>query len=245
MPMVNCPECRNKIPKADINVSTDLALCRQCDSTHAFSELFERRDLSQKLEASQPPSGLTERTTARGVAFSVSHRSIGGALGALAIGLFWNGIVSVFVFLNLSSTFGLLGVAVPEWFPAPLMNGETMGWGMTLFLWIFLTPFLVIGAGFIGAFFMAVAGHTEVRINAAEGRVFTGVGPMGWTRKFTPHEVRHVSLSDSKWRDSDGDRQTKQEIVLEMHNSDLLKFGSGMKEERRSYLAALLQRTLG
>ena len=243
--MVSCPLCRNEIPKVDINVSTDLALCRRCDKTHVFSELFQRRDLSQELKKSQPPSGVWERTTARGVAFGVSHRSILGALGALAMGLFWNGIVSVFVLINLASTLSLLGVSLPEWFPAPNMNEQAMGWGMTLFLWIFLTPFLVIGAGFIGAFCMALAGHTEVRINATEGRVFTGVGPVGWPRKFTPHEVRHVTLSDSKWRDRNGGRRTKQEIVLEMTNGDLLKLGAGMKEERRSYLAALLQRTLG
>lgn len=244
MSVVSCPQCRNEIPEADINVSTDLVLCRRCDITHPFSKLVAHRDLSAELNTSKPPSGVWERTTARGVAYGVSHRSFLGALGALAIGLFWNGIVSVFVVINLSSTLTLLGFTVPEWFPAPIMNDETMGWGMTLFLWLFLTPFLVIGAGFIGAFFMTIAGRTEVRINASEGRIFTGVGPLGWPRKFAPHEVHQVSLSDSRWRDSDGDRHTKQEIVLEMNNGDLLKFGSGMKDERRTYLAALLQRTL-
>jgi hypothetical protein len=244
MAVVNCPECRNEIPSADINVSTDLAMCRRCNATHSFSELFECRNLVQTLEDSPPPSGFTQRTTARGVAYRVSHRSLLGAAGALAICLFWNGIVSVFVLVNLASTLNLLGITVPEWFPAPVMNGETMGLGMTLFLWLFLTPFLIVGAGFMGAFLMVIGGHTEVRINAAEGRIFTGVGPIGWPRKFKPHEVRSVALKDSNWRDSDGDRHTKQEIVLEMNNGDTLKFGRGMKEARRAYLAALLQRTL-
>jgi hypothetical protein len=33
-----CPYCRSAVPIADVNVATDIALCRQCGSTFAFSE---------------------------------------------------------------------------------------------------------------------------------------------------------------------------------------------------------------
>ena len=244
MPVAVCPKCQREISEADINVSTDIALCRRCDIAHAFSELLQRRDLSNELDGKPKPKGVSERTTARGVAYAASHRSIPMALGALAVSLFWNGIVSVFVMLNLASTLNLLDVPMPDWFPAPLMNGDTMGWGMTLFLWVFLTPFILIGATMIGAFFMALGGRTEIRINPDQGRIFTGVGPIGRTRKFSPHQVRQVTLQGKSWRDSDGDRQQKQEIILEMADGAELKLGSGLKEARRTYLAALLQRTL-
>lgn len=244
MPVTACPKCQREIPDGDINVSTDIAFCRHCDIAHAFSELLQRRDLSKELDGKPPPDGVSERTTARGVAYVASHRSIPMALGALAVSLFWNGIVSVFVVLNLASTLNLLGVPVPAWFPAPLMNGDTMGWGITLFLWLFLTPFMLIGATMIGAFFMALGGRTEIRINPDQGRIFTGIGAIGRTRKFSPHQVRQVILRDKTWRDSDGDRQQKQEIILEMAEGDDLKLGAGLQEARRTYLAALLQRTL-
>ncbi len=245
MPKVSCPECQTEIPSIDINVSTDLALCRHCDTTHAFSGLLQRRNPLRDIKNVKPPSGVWERATLDGISYGVSHRSVVGALGTLAIGLFWNGIVSVFVLINVSSTLNLLGVTLPEWFPAPVMNEQSMGWGMNLFLWLFLTPFLLVGAGLIGTFFMALAGRTVVRINTNEGRIFTGVGPIGRSRKFTPHNVRRVTLNHTNWRDNDGDHRTKQEIILEMNNGDLLKFGTGMKEEHRTYLAAKLQNTLG
>ena len=245
MPKVSCPECQSEIPSIDINVSTDLALCRHCDTTHAFSELLQRRDLSREIKNAKPPRGVRERATLHGISYGVSHRSLLGALGFLAFSLFWNGIVSIFVLINLSSTLNLLGFTPPEWFPTPIMNEQSMGWGLTLFLWLFLTPFLLVGAGVVGTFFMSLAGRTAVRINANEGRIFTGVGPIGWSRKFVPHNVRRVTLTDANWKDSDGDRHTNQEIILEMNNGDHLKFGTGMKAERRTYLAAKLQRTLG
>jgi len=56
----------------------------------------------------------------------------------------------------------MLGVAGPEWFPAPDGKGANMGFGMTLFLWNFLTPFIVIGLGMVGAVLSSLAGRAAV-----------------------------------------------------------------------------------
>ncbi len=240
-----CPGCQQAIPTEDVNVSTDLALCRRCHVAHPFSHLLRRQEISANVNLDQRPAGVWERTTPRGVAFGASHRSLWGALGALGISLFWNGIVSVFMLLNLANTLRLLGIDQPAWLPVALVEADPMGWGMTIFLWLFLTPFLLIGAAMIGAFFMALAGRTEVRIDPNVGSVFIGVGPLGWRRKFRTSDVRHVGLSDERWTDSDGDRQQRQEVVLELADDKKLKFGAGLKPERRAYLAALVQRTLG
>ena len=45
------------------------------------------------------------------------------------------------------------------------MNRSPMGVGMTISLWIFLTPFILIGLAMILAFLSCVAGKTELRIN--------------------------------------------------------------------------------
>lgn len=123
-----------------------------------------------------------------------SHRSLGSALGLLAAGLFWNGIVSIFVLVALSGTFHLLDVRVPEWFPAPITNDAPMGTGMVVFLWIFLTPFIVIGMGMILGFLSSLAGKTEARLEGNCGTVFTGIGFLGWTRRFDPGNVQRVTI---------------------------------------------------
>jgi len=245
MATVICPDCQKEIPSEDINVSTDLAMCRSCNTTYAFSELHTRRNLLRGLEGVAPPAGFRQRATTRGVAYSVTHRSLVLAAGVLAFGLFWNGIVSVFVLLNIANTLSLLDITPPDWFPAAVADDQPAGWGFTLFLWIFLTPFMLVGAGMIGGFFMALGGYTEVRINASEGRIFTGVGPLGRTRKFNPAAVRVVAVRSKHWRDSDGDRRSNEEIVFEMRDGEELKFGGSLKEDRRNYLAAMLQKTLG
>lgn len=225
-------------------MATDLALCRRCSESYALAELLRNRELQDRLDHTPTPPGVWQRTTARGVALGASHRSVGGALGTLAMAVFWNGIVSVFVLLNTASTLNLMGVTLPAWFPAPVMNGGDMGLGMTLFLWIFLTPFLLVGAALLGAAALCLGGRSEVTIEPTTATIFTGLGALGWKRRFDPVDVSAVGVRQKRWTDSDGDAQSKQEIVLELRNGKKLKFGSTLPEERRNHLAALLQRAL-
>jgi hypothetical protein len=165
-------------------------------------------------------------------------------LGTLAASLFWNGIVSVFVLLVTSSTLQHLGITAPHWFPVPEMDGENMGVGMTAFLWLFLSPFIVIGISMVGAFFMSVGGKTEIKMDRNEGSVFTGVGPIGYRRRFLIADVSDVRIDDNHWRDSDGDRQGKTFIVIAMKEGKSIRLGSMLSGERRKFLAALLRKTL-
>ncbi len=56
--------------------------------------------------------------------------------------------------------------------------------GMNLFLCLFLTPFILVGAGLFFALLLSVAGRVEVVVSGPDGRVRTGVGPFRWTRRF-------------------------------------------------------------
>jgi hypothetical protein len=167
------------------------------------------------------------------------------ALGALGISLFWNGIVSIFVLFAISGTLHVLGIPTPEWFPAPKMNGDTMNSGMVLFLWLFLTPFILIGSAMIGAFLSAVGGRTEVRLDANEGTVFVGIGPLGWKRRFNPRSIKDIRIKDSSYRDSDGDRQSKVRIRLETADGKEIEFGSMLRPDRMKFVAGALRKAVG
>jgi hypothetical protein len=117
------------------------------------------------------------------------------------------------------------------------MNNATMGTGMTIFLWLFLTPFIVIGLAMIGAFLSSLAGRTEVRIGNSEGVIFTGIGPLGWRRRVPLQGIKDVRINNQQWRDSDGDHRQKTNIVIETREGKLIKFGSMLKEERRRFVA--------
>lgn len=239
-----CSKCQRTIPSEDVNVAQDVAYCRPCNLSYPLSALTRGLGIDAKVDLHRPPAGCWYRDNQSGTVIGATHRSVGMALPTLLFGLFWNGIVSVFVLLAVAGTLKHLDVAVPAWFPAPQMNGSDMSVGMTIFLWIFLTPFIAIGLGLVGAFLACIAGRTEVRIHNKEAAVFVGLGAMGFCRRFTPAAVRDVRIEDKQWRDSDGDRQRKASILIETRTGKQIKFGSMLTEERRHFVAGALRQAL-
>ncbi|HEX7861237.1 MAG TPA: hypothetical protein VF773_12970 [Verrucomicrobiae bacterium] len=240
-----CPKCRAVLPSADINVTADVAFCRNCNLAHTLSGLAQGTGISTEVNLHQPPAGTWKQATALGTLIGASHRSVGGAFGVFLFAAFWNGIVSVFVVIALSSTLSLLGVSTPEWFPAPKMKGGgAMGVGMTVFLWLFLTPFIAIGLALIGAFLSCLGGKTEIRVRDYDGEIFSGIGALGFKKKFKREAVKDVRIEDRQWRDSDGDRRRNTHIVIDLLEGKPLKFGSSLPEERRQFLAASLRHAL-
>ena len=239
-----CSRCGKAIPSADINVANDVAYCRGCNVSHQLSALTQGTELDSGVDLSNPPGGAWYRNDGTATVIGASHRSIGTAVGALAFGLFWNGILSVFLLVAISGTLRNLGITPPHWFPAPVMNDSPMGVGMTIFLWIFLTPFILIGLFMIGAFLSAVGGRTEVRMGPTEGTVFTGVGSLGYRRRFDASGVEDVRIEDRQWRDSDGDRQRKTCILIETREGKQVKLGTMLTAERRKFVAGALRRVL-
>ncbi|MDX2132168.1 MAG: hypothetical protein SFY69_08955 [Planctomycetota bacterium] len=235
-----CPTCRVCIDVSDVNIAEGVGLCRGCGKVFRLSRLVEASEGESLREAAvgEPPEGCWATDDGVEIVVGASTRSVGGAIGTLAVSLFWNGIVSVFVLLAISGTIKAAGFTPPGWFPAPMMNGSGMGLGMTIFLWIFLTPFIVIGLAMLGAFVMSLGGRVEVRVRDAAGELFTGIGPVGWTRRFHAAGVTRVAVEHRRWKDSDGDARSKQEIVVEADRT--LRFGSYLPDERRTFVAGKL-----
>lgn len=242
VPLV-CPRCKAEIPLADVNVATDVALCRACNQIYSLAALRDSATLDAGVDLATPPAGAWIRDDGVRTRIGASARSLAGALGLLAISLFWNGIVSVFVLVVLASTLTHMGVTLPHWFPAPKMNGSPMSIGMTIFMWIFLSPFILVGTCMLGAFVTCLVGRSEVCIEQGRGEVFTGIGSLGFRKAFDPVAVRQVRLEHKQWRDSDGDRREKRQIVLDAGDRTI-KFGSMLPEARMRFVASALAKTL-
>ena len=239
-----CSRCGRAIPSEDINVANDVAYCRACNLSHPLSALTQGTELDLNIALNNPPRGAWYRNDGAGPVIGATHRSLGMALGALAISLFWNGIVSIFVLLALASTLRHLGLHLPAWFPVPNMNDQEMSVGMTIFMWLFLTPFIVVGLAMIGSLLSALGGRTEVRINNAEGVAFTGVGALGYRRRFDASSVQDVRIEDSQWSDRRGSQQRKTLIVIETRDGKQVKLGSMLTPERRKFVAGALRKSL-
>jgi hypothetical protein len=238
-----CPRCKGVIPSEDVNVANDIAFCRHCNLSHRLSDLTSGSTVDENVDASRPPDGTWFQRDGRGTIIGSTHRSIGQAFGLLLFTLFWNGIVSVFVLLNVASTLHLIGLSIPHWFPAPRMNGSVMGVGMTLFLWLFLTPFITIGLAMFAAFLSSLAGRTELQIQGGQCVLFYGIGSFGRRKRFSVSDVRDVRIEDKRWRDSDGDSRRNTQIIIET-NAKPIKFGSMLTEERRRFVAGCAKKEL-
>lgn len=256
---VLCPVCRKEIDPDDVNVGADVAFCRACNNAAKLSaiaaEFSERREATRSQltgedgsddgsipapDLANPPKGCWYHDDGLEARVGATCRSLTGAAFMLFFTLFWNGVVSVFVVINVASTLVHLGVAVPAWFPSP--NGSTapnMPLGMTLFLWLFLTPFILIGAFTAAMALTSLFGHVEVRVCDAKGWVFTGVGPIGWKRRFDVASVRSVALGQTSWKENN---QSKPVIVIEADKT--IRFGSMLQGGHRLYLAGVLRKVL-
>lgn len=252
---VLCKQCTNEIPADDVNIREGIVYCRSCGTLTRLADLLPmtegQRSAAMLLRASSeevvpdaalaegdPPPGCWLREEGRTMVIRASARSSGASGGLLFFAMFWNSIVSLFVFIAIAGTLQQLGIAVPTWLPIP-QGQNSMPLGMVLFLWLFLTPFIAIGLGTLGAALTTIVGRVEVRISEDRGVVLTGVGPLSWRRRFDALAVKKVTLGKVVLDESRGEKET---IVI--HAEKMLRFGTMLTEERRRWMAAVLQRVL-
>lgn len=232
----SCPQCREPIPPADISIAKGVAYCRGCNLLHDLADLFQDSELDFAPELTNPPAGTWLREDESGAIVGASHRSLKNALGILLATLFWNGLVSLFVMVALQGTLLQAGYEPPKWFWAQVSNPPE---GLAILgLWLFLTPFLVIGTMMIGAFFSALFGRTEIRLQGREAFAFVGIGPIGLRRHFDPATVRSVK------RVTNPENPQERPIVITHANGQSIKLPAMMPEARQRYLGAVLRRLL-
>jgi hypothetical protein len=228
-----CPLCGEELPIESINISEGVALCPSCGKLSRLADVAERRRPMAELIA-QPPKGCSIRDWGQNVIIRVNQRSVSAFAFLLFFSLFWNGITSVFVLLAVAGLYVNLIGPVPNWFPAP-PNNPGMGLGESLFLTVFITPFVLIGLFTMGAALMNLCGKAEVWLADREAAVHTGIGLLVWRRRFDPTAVRGVTIGNNTWQSNE---KTSPVIVIEADRT--IKFGSMLPDDRREWLQAIL-----
>lgn len=229
-----CPTCGQPIPAVNINVAEGVALCAMCGKLARLSEIVELQEIQENSEApAVVPRGCSTNVVMDEIRIRATLRSCAGMLGVLLIGLFWNGIVSVFVLQAVAGLYAHFVGPLPTWFPAAI--GTQQALGELLFLCVFLIPFVLVGSMFVFGFLACAAGHVEVRIRGTAGAVRTGIGAFVWTKRFNPALVKRITIGETKWKQND---QTKPVICIEADRT--VNFGSMLTEERREWMRATL-----
>ncbi len=149
--------------------------------------------------------------------------------------------MTVFLAYAVANTMPHLGLPIPNWFPAPktAYSGE-VSLPMTVFFWVYITPSVLISLGLSIAFLFNLCGRTEVRIAGHQGTVFTGIGKLGWKRRFARSQLKSLDIHRSY--DSEGaDTVT---VLLKTKTGEEISFGSFLNDERRLFLLDALRTSL-
>lgn len=237
-----CPKCGGAIAVDDINIREGVGLCRSCGKLSRLAEIADAPAIDPKTIDAPPPGCMLEERPGGARLVKASMRSVGTAAGLLFVCLFWNGIVSVFVLIALAGLYTHFIGPLPQWFPAPGSGsgtngnvGANMPLGMTLFLCVFLIPFVTVGLLIFGSFLTCLMGRVEVLVDGTIGRVRTGFGPFNWTRRFDPTKVKRVSEGFTSYQENG-----RSKPVIQIEADRTVKLGSLLEEGRRAWMMGVL-----
>lgn len=200
-----CPQCKASIDSDDVNVTSDVAHCRACGSTFRLSSLMETNTTPPKTT-----SGAWDTSDGMERRIGASTRS--------PIAFF------LVPFMCVWSGFSLGGI-----YGTQIVSGK-FDPSMSLFGLPFVMGTLIFGTITL----MAVFGKVEVALRGDDGEIFTGIGNIGWRRRFQVSEFTNVR--ELEWSTRNGNRGG---IALE--GARRLVFGTTIPTERRYFVAQSLR----
>jgi hypothetical protein len=211
--MYKCPGCDSEISLDDVNVSADIALCRACGQTNSFAELTECAKQVDLDELKIPKHIRIEPDFGDGKSL-ICKKMSPAALFLIPFTAVWSGM----------SMWGIYGTQ--------FIKGE-----FNLTMSLFGLPFLIGSIVLVSVCSFMLFGKRVVTMSSGQGVVFTGVGPLGWKRRFLYTKSLKVSVDYSAMRQNN--RPVK--CVVIQGGSKELKLGWGMKEDLLEYIAAFIR----
>ena len=216
---LSCPTCDTIVLPDDVNVAKDVAYCRKCNAGFSLSEVIHEEGSSESapepaVDFNQPPRGVWYESTFDGFVLGSTTRS--------AVGCFLVPFMCVWSGGSLGGIYG-----------SQIASGK-----FDLFMSLFGIPFL-IGTIVIGSLAaMTVFGKIVLTVNQTSGSVFTGVGGIGFTKRFEVNEMSRV-YEEAKRGSKGGVTKI---IVLE--GKERITFGSMLSDERRYFMLQVLKKML-
>ncbi len=207
--MLRCPDCQQTIGGDDFNVATDIALCRRCGKRHQYSKLAAM-EAAPGFDAGELPSGL--KLSCDGHGETLRYRIFTStAWVVLIFALIWNGMVSRLV----------SGVTSKPFSPQMLLA----------------IPFVAVGIIMAIAALLQLFGHVEVRCRDEELEIFTGIGPIGRTRRVRFAEISMIDVTQSY----NGNNSRINGVAIRLSGGKLLWLLRGAKTERQEYAVNFLR----
>ena len=241
-----CPACDHHIQKEELNITEGVALCAECGLISRLSDLnFLKNKPSNSLN--KTPRKIKITSNRRTLKIKISLFSFIHLLGSLFATLFWNGIVSLFLCLAVAAVcFNTIGY-VPDWLPVlgledgkPIMNDKVMGPGMTIFICLFLTPFVAIGLYLLNHTLLRLCGSTTITLDRNQSSVSTGIWFLRLKKSFHPKEIKSIKIALSK------SSNENESYLIEMTTKAYKKinFGRLLNDSQQEWLVTTLKQII-
>lgn len=214
---LKCPKCGALLAMEDVNMATDMALCRACNKISRFSDLVQEERDEEILDSI--PRRMSVVKTARGL--EVTYKKPKGAgFFILLFSVIWNAI-------TYSILFAMMGKMTHE----------------GLFGQLFLIPFVLVGFGTLLSAVYVLFGRMTLTLTPGRGELFRGVGSLGRRQQFLLAKDARVSIEASNMQQN---HKVLNKIVVDQPDGKPFEFGTGIAEkEAQQYVAALLRQMRG
>jgi hypothetical protein len=207
-----CPSCGAVISLDDVNVSKDVALCRACGQSTAFSPISGAAEINLQSLA-QPPRGIRMEEEPGG-ALKISYKKISPVVFFLIpFTLFWGG----------GSMGGIYG--------SQILKGK-----FDLHLSLFGIPFLIGTIVLFCIISYLLFGRWVITLNEGAGTVFMGVGSLGWTPRFAYDRSTVVSFRPTNIRYNN----VPQKGIAVRTGEKELVFGTPIQDDAKQFIAAAI-----
>jgi hypothetical protein len=189
-------------------------MCPTCKEAFALSELVAQGH-EVDIDLSEPPSGTWFRTEANGWELGGTTRH--------PIAFFLVPFMCVWSGLSLGGIYG-----------SQIIQGK-----FNLVMSLFGLPFVAGTVLFGSIMLMTIVGKVTLRVDDGDGVVFTGVGPLGWSRRFRWDDVNRVEEIATSYQSPGNSGR-----MLALEGKTRLTFGSLLSQGRRFYFLQVLRRML-
>lgn len=211
-----CPLCQANIALDDVNVATDIALCRACGKTSSFADIIGVAEIPSDVLQQQPK--YVQMTNDLHDGTVISYKKLSAILLFLVpFTALWSG----------GSMWGIYG--------RQFSNG-TFNLGQSLFG----LPFLIGTIILVSIIITLLFGSWKITLLNGQGTVFFGAGPLGWTRRFTYNRDTLIGLRSTSVKVNN----VPQKGILVQNGDVEFTFGSLFPESVKHYIAATIKKEI-
>ena len=205
-----CPLCNAGITLDDVNVATDIALCRACGKSSAFSSLAGAAEITMSA-LQQPPKHITlSKDMLNGTV--ITYRKISAILLFLIpFTALWSG----------GSMWGIYGTQISR---GEFSLGESL----------FGLPFLFGTFVLLAVIAALLFGSWKITLHKGQGTVFFGAGSLGWSRRFTYNNDSIISLRHTAVKINN----VAQKGIHIQNGATSFAFGTLFSEDAKQFIAA-------